>query len=86
MEKVELKSCPCCGGYAQAQAGKQYKIMLQDWHDIEEERFQPCSVRCRECGLSISRAACNAEYGGANGAARKAKELVIEAWNTRAGA
>ena len=80
----ELKPCPFCGSFAQVQAGKQYKMMIQDWHNAEEERYQPCTVRCHKCGLSISRAACNAEHGGANGASRKAKELVIEAWNTRA--
>lgn len=77
------KPCPCCGGYARVTPGKQYKIMLQDWHDVEEERYQPCTVQCVECGLSITRAACNAEHGGANGASMEAKRRAIEAWNHR---
>lgn len=86
MEKIELKLCPCCNGKAQAQAGKQYKIMLQDWHDVDEALYQPNTVRCSSCGLSITRAACNADFGGVIGAQQEAKRLVCVAWNTRAGA
>lgn len=78
-----LLPCPCCDGYAKIEPGKQYKIMIQDWHDVEEERYQPCSVKCSSCGLSITRAACNADHGGVVGAQKEARRSVIEAWNKR---
>ena len=75
--------CPCCGGYARARAGKQYKMMVQDWHDPDEALYQPCTVICTECRLSITREACNADFGGASGAAKEARRRVIAAWNNR---
>ncbi len=83
MKESDCLPCPMCGGHAQIKPGKQYKVMIQSWHDIEEERYQPCTVVCMDCGLNIVRAACNAEYGGVNGAAKQARIASVRAWNQR---
>lgn len=83
MKNSACLPCPCCGGYATIEHGKQYRMLLQDWHTDEEARYQPCLVRCRECGCTATSAACNADFGGAEGAAREAERKVVEIWNRR---
>ena len=85
MKESDCLPCPCCGGHAQIKPGKQYRMMIQDWHSPDEERYQPCSVQCRDCGLKITRESCNADNGGAEGAARDARRKAVEAWNSRTG-
>lgn len=79
-----LKPCPMCGGSARPIPGKQYQIMLQDWHDKDDALYMPCVVKCYDCTASVTQAACNADFGGANGAAIEARRRAIEAWNRRA--
>ena len=83
MDSRILKPCPFCGGNAMAIPGKQYKIMIQSWHDVEDERYQPCEVKCYECTAAVTAAACNADFGGANGAAKEARLRAVTAWNRR---
>jgi hypothetical protein len=75
--------CPLCGGFAQGYPQKQYKMLLQDWHEGEEALYQPYMIKCQGCGLTITRSACNAEHGGQQGASKQAKADAIKAWNTR---
>ena len=81
--EIDCLPCPCCGGHAQIKPGKQYIRLLQDWHSPEEAKYQPCSVTCMHCGLTMTRSACNADWGGYVGAQHKARELAVIAWNKR---
>jgi Restriction alleviation protein Lar len=79
-----LKPCPCCGGDARLEHGKKYRVMIQDWHDVEEEQFLPATVLCKICGLSMGKAANVAECGSSDAAFNLCAELAIAAWNKRA--
>jgi hypothetical protein len=79
----EVSPCPCCGGVAVVEVGRQYKVLLQDWHDPDEALYLPATVRCTSCGLRVTRSGNKAEHKGANGAARSAKEEAKKAWNLR---
>lgn len=83
MRNTDLLPCPCCGNFARIEHGKQYQMMLQDWHTKDEALYQPCSVVCRDCGLKITRSACNADCGSQQKAAQEAERLAVESWNRR---
>ena len=84
-DKLEkLKPCPLCGSTPRLTREKQYRIMIQDWHDKDEELYQLYKIQCPNCGCAIKKSANNAENGGERQAAIVAKEKTIKAWNTRA--
>ena len=62
---------------------KQYKMMLQDWHEADEALYHPYMIKCQGCNLTITRSACNADHGGQQGASRQAKIDAVAAWNKR---
>lgn len=66
---AELKPCPCCGP----------KAFITPSTKCDPQAGKHCwtaELRCRECGLNISRTAATE---------KEALHEVIEAWNTRAG-
>ena len=80
----ELKPCPLCGSTTRLTREKQYRMMIQDWHNKDEELYQLYKIQCPNCGCAIKKSANNAENGGESQAAIVAKEKTIKAWNTRA--
>ena len=83
MKESDCLPCPCCGGHARIVHGKQYEMMLQDWHSKEDARYQPCEVQCVDCGLRAYASACNADHGGASGAFKEATIKAVYKWNKR---
>ncbi len=65
---TELKPCPCCGP-------KAFIIPTTKCDPPIGEHCWTAELRCRECGLNISRTAATE---------KEALDQVIEAWNTRA--
>lgn len=79
----DLLPCPCCGGNARLTYEKQYKILIQDWHEVDESLYLPARITCDDCGLNIGVAGNKKECGGASGAQKYAKAEAKRRWNTR---
>lgn len=77
MEKVELKSCPFCGGEAEICSAFESKFLGKYWY-----------VRCKTCygrGSGIYESGKELEPNQEYEAIRKALKGAIEAWNRRVG-
>jgi hypothetical protein len=83
MRDSELLPCPMCGGYAKTLPGKMYTQMIQSWHSPNEAKYIPCQVICHQCGLSLNNAVCVADAGSVDIAAKQARLVAMQKWNTR---